>query len=525
MAGDRSVRLAPFRGTGPGPAPTLTTVTDVHGASAAQAELLDQLYAPAPPPPRRKRWPYALVVLALVAGGLSAALVLREEKGPQGPPHPAAWDPEVEKYVDFVEDERGLKFEHPVYVDFLPDEEFEDAVTADRDDLSDDDLEEIEQATGLLRALGLVEGDVDLFDQSNDLMGKGVIGFYAYEDERLRLRGTELTPAVESTLVHELTHALQDQHFDLGARLEELAKADDIDSSATQSGFDALVEGDARRIETAWRDSLSAKGRKALDKEQSAAVEGFESDAKDVPEVLKTMFAAPYDLGEALLATAVQQGGDRAVDDLFRSPPTTEEQQLDPWTLVADHQGYLTVPEPELKDGEKSFDDGAFGALGWLMMLSQRLPAEQALTAVDGWGGDSYAAFERDGVSCVSIVYRGDTPADFAEMKTALKAWVAKLPKAPASVSAADDLTLVFESCDPGKSAAKVASGKSMDAVTLALTRTYLSVALVKGGVPVPTGRCGADRLVREFTPAQLNDPKIDQQRIAQVIAPCREQV
>ena len=51
------------------------------------------------------------------------------------------------------------------------------------------------------------------------------------------------------------------------------------------------------------------------------------------------MMAAPYDLGQALLAVAIQQGGDGAVDDLFRSPPTTEEQQLDPWTLLADHQG------------------------------------------------------------------------------------------------------------------------------------------------------------------------------------------
>jgi hypothetical protein len=396
-------------------------------------------------------------------------------------------------------------------------------VTADRDDLSTDDLEELDQATGLLRALGLVEGDVDLFEQSNELQGKGVIGFYSYDDERLRLRGTELTPAVESTLVHELTHALQDQNFDLGQRFEELAKADDADSSASKSGFDALVEGDARRMETSWRASLSEKQRKALDEEQSAGVKGFQAESKDIPEVLKTMLAAPYELGQALLETAVQQGGERAVDDLFRSPPTTEEQQLDPWTLVVDHQGYLTVPEPELADGEKSFDDGAFGALSWLMVLSQRLPAEQALTAVDGWGGDSYSAFERDGVSCASIVYRGDTPTDFAEMRTALKAWVAKLPQAPASVSAVDDLTLVFESCDPGKGAAKVVSGKSMDAVRLALSRTYLSVTMAKSGVPVPVARCGAGRLVRGFTLAQLNDPAIDQQRVAQVVAACRQ--
>ena len=32
--------------------------------------------------------------------------------------------------------------------------------------------------------------------------------------------------------MHELTHALQDQNFDLGKRYEELEEADDANSSA-----------------------------------------------------------------------------------------------------------------------------------------------------------------------------------------------------------------------------------------------------------------------------------------------------
>ncbi len=218
------------------------------------------------------------------------------------------------------------------------------------------------------------------------------------------------------------------------------------------------------------------------------------------------MMAAPYDLGQALLAVAVQQGGDDEVDNLFRSPPKTEEQQLDPWTLLADHQGVLTVPKPDLPDGAKSFDDGAFGALTWLMLLSERLPTQQALTAVDGWGGDSYAAYDQDGVSCVTVNYRGDTPEDLAQMQSALQAWAEKGPKGSASVTK-QDLTLVFSSCDPGKKAAKVASGKSMDGVALALSRTYLSLELVKGGMDVKVARCGADRLVREFTHRAAQQP------------------
>ena len=423
----------------------------------------------------------------------------------------------MQEYVDIVEQERDLEFQHPVYVDFLGAKAFKEKVTADDEELTDEDRESIEQATGLMRAVGLVEGDVDLFEESNKLRGAGVTGYYSYEDERIRVRGTELTPAVRSTLVHELTHVLQDQHFDLGKRFEDLEKADD---SAAADGFQALVEGDARRIEKEWREGLPEEDRAALDKGQAKQGKGFEAEAADIPEVLKTLMTAPYELGEAVLAVAIQQGGEHAVDNLFRSPPATEEQQLDPWTLIADHQGYLSVPEPELGESEEEIDTGTFGAIGLYLVLSERIPAQEALTAADGWGGDSYAAFERDGVSCVRINYRGDTPEDILQMKSALEAWVARLPKGPARVSR-DGSTVVFESCDPGENAAKVATGKSMDALALALSRTYVSTSLVESGLDVPTGRCAADRLVREFSIAELNKPTVDQARVQRTIAPC----
>ena len=166
----------------------------------------------------------------------------------------------MQPYADVVERERGLEFKHPVYVDFLSDKAFNEQVVADKEDLTDEDRVEIEQATGQFRALGLVQGDVDVFDSVNELSSSAVIGFYSFDDERIRVRGTELTPEVQSTLVHELTHALQDQYFDVGTRFD-LVKDDDTAAAA----YRTLVEGDARRVETAWRESLDKKSRKALE--------------------------------------------------------------------------------------------------------------------------------------------------------------------------------------------------------------------------------------------------------------------
>ena len=114
-------------------------MTDVHGV-AAQAELVDQLFAPEPPPPPRRKWPYVVLALAVVAAAVVVAVVLvSREDAASGPPHPSKWDPKVQAYVDIVEQERGLEFEHPVYVDFLSAKAFKEKVTADDKDLTEED--------------------------------------------------------------------------------------------------------------------------------------------------------------------------------------------------------------------------------------------------------------------------------------------------------------------------------------------------------------------------------------------------
>lgn len=487
----------------------------MHGDTAAwtqQAADAAALTGGEEPPSGRHAWPFLLLALAvLAAAGTVYFFVIRDA----GPPHPDSWDERVQEYVDVVEEERGLDFEYPVYVDFLSDAEFTQQVTADEKDLSDEDREEIDQFTGLFRALGLLEGDIDLFEKTNALNGAGIVGYYSYEDERIRLRGEELTPAVESTLVHELTHVLQDQHFDLEA-LKDRAEDDDAASSA----LDALIEGDARRIETEWRDGLTTGEQKALDKDQKALSKVVDQASAEVPEVLKTLLGAPYAFGEAMLGVAVEEGGDKAVDDLFRRPPTTDEHQLDPWSLIADHAVPIPVDTPALAKNEEEFDDGPFGAIGWLLVLSERIPVEQALTAADGWGGDAYVAYEKKGVSCVRIDYVGDTPEDLVQMKNALSAWVAKAPKSPAS-SKLQGSKIVFQSCDPGATARKVANERSQAALVLALRRTYLSTQLVDTGLAIPQARCAADALVRRFDAKQLNDPKLDKGLVQRTMAPC----
>lgn len=451
-------------------------------------------------PGTRRRWPFVvgIALVAVAVAGVGAFFLLGEDDGIS---YPDEWAAEVLPFVEIVEEERGLEFDHPVHVEFLTEEVFRGEVTSDESELTDEDRESIEQTTGLLRALGLVQGDVDLFAASNDLSGDGVVGFYSYEDKRIRMRGEELTPSRKSTLVHELTHALQDQHFDLGAKFDAYDEAED---DAGSTAFDAIVEGDGRRIETAYVETLSEEDAAALEEEQAAEIDDFEAGSEDIPEVLQTLFGAPYALGEAMLTLAVETDGNDAVDELFENPPTTEEHLYDPWTLLLDDDDARAVTEPKVDDGEE-FDRGDFGALGWYLVLAERVDLVTALDATDGWGGDAYVGFDRDGVTCARIVYQADTADDLDEMESALGAWIAAAPGSEASVER-NGAELIFESCDPGAESA-VGNDASSDALGLALTRTYLGLNTLQSGATEEQARCFGDEIVHTFTVEQLNDP------------------
>ncbi|MBV9832354.1 MAG: hypothetical protein JOZ82_12235, partial [Marmoricola sp.] len=322
-------------------------------------------------------------------------------------------------------------------------------------------------------------------------------------DKRIYVRGTKVTPSVRPTLVHELTHALQDQYFDLGTREEKLGKVKD-DPTTEQSVFDAMAEGDAERAADGYRSTLSAAARRRLARSEAADQGGIGKQLAKVPKVVLTMIGSPYVLGEALMQTVAVQGGNRSVDQLFRTPPKHEIVLLDPFRVLEHETGATTVPVPALASGEKKFESGELGALTWYLMLAQRLPLREALAAADGWGGDSYVGFDRAGTSCARVDYTGRSPADTTRMLGALRTWAAAA-RTPTRVSASGRL-VHLESCDPG-TAVLVKQDHSEDAMGMAATRAVLGVAFLRQGATPAKADCIATALVENFPVAKLRDP------------------
>jgi hypothetical protein len=468
-----------------------------------------------------------LVLVMVIGGGLVAWVLLHQESDKQaGPTYPKTWDPRIAPYVKVVEKQRGLTFLHPVAVRFLTGDSFEKEVTRDEGKLDAKERKEIQQFTGLMRAIGLIAGDVDLFAAFNQAHGSGTLAFYSFEDQRITVRGTQLVPGARATLVHELTHALEDQRFGLGKRYDELRKSK-ADSAATeQSILDGISEGDASRIADLYKASLPAKQRRAVENGEQKDADQANAALKQVPKVVLTIISSPYTLGEALVATVAADGGNAAVDRLLRDSPTHESVLLDPFRQVLGTAGSGTVAKPALDDGEKKFDAGEFGAPQWYLMLAERMPLQAALAAADGWGADSYVAFDRGGTTCVRANYAGRTARDTTTMYAALRRWVSRSPGSTAKVSN-DAGAVQFESCDPGTSA-KGGRDASIDALTLATTRNFIGAALVKQGAPARVAQCVAGRFIGAFSIAQLSDPNFGandpavKSRVLDMVAACR---
>lgn len=410
--------------------------------------------------------------------------------------YPAQWDDRVAALASFVEVERGLEFDHPVAVNFLTDEEFREETTTDESSLSDEERSDLESWAEQTRALGLTSGKLDMHAALNNLSGDGTLAFYDPDTESVTVRGTEMTVGLEVTLVHELTHALQDQHFGLNR---------EFDTDGADTAFRALVEGDAVRIENYYIDDLSDASRDAYWEEYDAGYEQASSGLDQVPEAVRVLFGAPYPLGEWFVEVVLTDGGQRALDRAFRNPPDSELALLNPVSWL-DRETLQNVATPKLDRGEHEVEQGDLGALTLYTMLAARIDPAQALLAVDGWDGDAYVAFDKGGDTCVRFSVAGADRDATGRLHEAITAWAGTLAATPPTVTRTAKLVNVV-TCDPGEA---VERGPERDRVGNALvvpvTRSQILSQFLDGGFTQDEANCVGQGVITSFTAEQLAD-------------------
>jgi hypothetical protein len=310
----------------------------------------------------------------------------------------------------FVERERGLTFKTAVDVQLVTD----DQIVQMLDQQLVKDRPSVLEQQEVLRALGLIPPTFDLTAAQKDLLENTVLGFYDPETKKLVVRGTQVTPLVRDTLAHELTHALDDQWFDLNR--PQLDNADD----ETGFGFDALTEGDAHRVEAAYLSSLSP-GEQAEVKQEELALVAAHPELLTVPPVLQDIVQEPYIDGEALVQAILDAGSRERLDAAFQQPPTTSEQVIDPAKFL---DGEQAVPVAVPAADGTVLNKGVLGAFMFEETLLGSMRTSDVDTAVAGWGGDQYVTWlDASGNTCLRDTFVGDTPDDTQKLADALNQW------------------------------------------------------------------------------------------------------
>ena len=152
------------------------------------------------------------------------------------PPTPEELDAEIAELSEFVERERGLRFIEPVTVTMADEADVRRAAVrrlrrgAPRPARS--------RAASSRRSAWSTPTSTST-RPSASCSAAGVLGFYDPETAELVIRGQAITPYTRQTIVHELTHALDDQHFEL-----DRPEYDDLDD---ETGFGLQRRGRGQR--------------------------------------------------------------------------------------------------------------------------------------------------------------------------------------------------------------------------------------------------------------------------------------
>ncbi|MBL8683308.1 MAG: hypothetical protein JNK05_29340 [Myxococcales bacterium] len=349
------------------------------------------------------------------------------------------------------------------------------------------------QREGLLyRTVGLWNDPRDYAETSFALLEEQVAGFYDPTRKQLYVAGW-LSPFSQGpTLAHEITHALQDQSFDIARFTRHEQGAGDRQLAAM-----TVVEGDATLATVAFSSGQRAllADTRRVQASLDSGVGGGEQIAS-APLVLRETLVFPYREGLRLCASAYQSGGWRAVDALLREPPQSTEQLLHSEKLAAREAPEVVsvALPPSLATTHEAAYHETFGELGVRLWLQTYLPPETSADAAAGWGGDSALLLVPRGTTTVT----GRTPA--------ASLWVITMDASPFQGEA-----LALERAVVGLLRLRYprATRARLDGVTHALrtSRTTVSLVAHRGRTVLVAEGIAADRAAQVVREALANVP------------------
>ncbi len=268
---------------------------------------------------------------------------------------------------------------------------------------------EVHAQEAQLRAFGLVSRDFNLQKFLISFYTEQAAGFYDPKEKTMFI--ADWIPAETQTMVlsHELTHALQDQNWDLDRFLHAVRDNDDA-SNARQ----ALVEGYATAAMIQQMTApLSLAELPSLGPLMEMVIhQQFEEYPTflSAPYFFRMQALFPYMQGMGFAQGAIQRGGWKGLNAVFDNPPTVTKQIFEPGAYF-DHQALptLALAHPAALDGVAGLNflaENTMGELGYYAFLGQLISEDEAKNLSHAWLADRYLLYEHSSGGEYTLVAR-----------------------------------------------------------------------------------------------------------------------
>jgi hypothetical protein len=289
----------------------------------------------------------------------------------------------------------------------------------------DEDAKRLRRSELVLKKFGLLPRDFDLGKFLVVLLKEQVAGYYDPKTRTVNLLDWLGADQQKPVLAHELTHALQDQSFNLEKYMKpadaDLAKkkeitAQDIENDEVSTTRQAVVEGQAMVVLVDYM--LEPMGLSLKDSPQvvQALKDGMlvgTADAvefRNAPIYMKEALTFPYRYGIDFIADLLIKGGkDKAFAELFRNPPRTTRQIMEPETYLAgEHLQPMNVPDfHHVLNNYDRFDVGAVGEFDVAVLIDQYAGRQISDKLYPHWRGGYYYAVrpKRDPAAPLGLLY------------------------------------------------------------------------------------------------------------------------
>ena len=256
-------------------------------------------------------------------------------------------------------------------------------------------------------AFGLLPKGFDLDTFMVNVLTEQVEGLYDPKAQEFYIADWSPPSDQRMVMAHELTHALEDQHFHIEAWSRAARPNEDAELAR-----DAVLEGSAMAAMVDYLMAGTGRSLKDLPEFDPSMLLGeLESTPtlKSAPPFLKDALIFPYIGGLNFSAAVLKSSGWPALAGVFEKPPVSTQQILHP-AAYKTGKTPSTVSLPSFdkilgKDWAK-LDENILGEFGWKEALKRFLDDDRAKSLAAAWDGDRYATYEQKETKKLLLVTR-----------------------------------------------------------------------------------------------------------------------